>query len=1856
MDITRLISILIYFSLFTTKIYCQIGSIPIKLASNTAPIVVEKAFNKISQIKQGNAVWTTDGEKASIKIDSGQVSNTIIFEDLHLNLNPVRKIRSIKLLIDNSITENSLKSMNLTLLDSNYMIYSKSINLTNSNFNEIRLGINEAVVGWIKSKNLSVSFRFKNGIKKTEININQVSIIIDYYPIFRACSSDILTFYIDPLGVNYNYKWSTPKGARMTSDNNMDIVNVVFEDNDFGKKNIEVVCTNSTDTLVGSLDFYYVDCRTSTISGSVLTDINCNDRIDRFDMGFESIGVGLYMGLKLEKTVKTDSSGRFVFDNLESGYYNIKIQNTGGLVLDKSYNSQSKYKLKRKVGQFTTDEFFVEPAMLLDSIDFLFEQKFDYSLYLWEDMDSNRILDQGEINDSMEYSTLQLNGYKNVNYNKGKYKFINLSRGSSVLCIGQDEDIYFADSENGFCTKFEINCGDTSRNIEIFRKGSISGEIWLDSDEDGIKEQEERKLVGKRIVLLDSLDNVLDTAICDSKGKFEFYHLLIGTYRLKLIDRDSFDITVYNDTNDNDFYNENGSFVSGNIIVTSGAHIEDIDCGLKYKRCSVGDYIWFDSNENGIQDSEENGVDGIEIRLYSELGFIEKTISYTGNGRKGYYKFDSLRRGNYYIELVIPNKFNLTKPGIGDNESDSDIFEDNKTVLFHLAPGDKKEDIDAGLILNYSSISIETWIDKIGNAVKDTYDKGLDSIRFDLFDKNDIFIKLGLSVKKYGVSGICDFDSIPAGEYYFKIAELDNKYRIVQPNIGNDRAVDSDFYSENGEYRTSVFKLKGGMSIDSIDVGVELNYAKISGLVWDDIDEDGIKEPDENGIGEVRVELYDENGRIIASTLTNSDISLGQYSFDRLERGEYYLKFILEKDLDYSQGTGSDMNISGDFGLGTTGLILLDWGENITDIDAGFVSKTSKIGDFIWLDINENGIQDDSEKGVSDVLVFLLNNDSEIIDSTVSNADGKYYFSALEEGRYKLEAKIDKKYNFTLFDKSPDFGSKITDEEGFTEFFEIVKAKDRFDLDIGIVYDYSSIGDRVWLDKNGNGAYDNGDLGLKDIKLYLIDEYGVDTIVAITDENGYYNYDKIISGNYYIRLEIPDTLEAIHNAFDYPITGKNGNNTTDIFTISPGKNNTNFDFGLKVKKASIGDYVWFDSNENGLQDLDEKGINGIVVRLFSDMGEQVGITVSGENENRDGYYNFEVSRGVYFLQFIVADSLEATDIISENTVKNSDVTGQVDINSTDFFRVKSGRILDDIDAGFKLKKSTIGGKFWFDNNGDGIIQKDEGGVNGAKVSLYNENGLVANTTTYTSNIGSGFYIFKDIEKGDYYLRFEYQDQYINTIPLNQIDKKNSSYVTNANGDGTTDYFYLKPGSVNLYINGGFTFKTENLIGDFVWLDENENGIQDKDETGLNDIKVGLYSAKDRSLVRTVKTGNFPGSEKKGYYDFRAVQEGDYYVKFFTKIGQKFTAYNKTDKYNDSDVMLPSGETDTFHISKLDRLNYIDAGIVFVTHGSIGDQVWEDMNGNNIQDDGEPGINGIKIRLYRTSDNKLQDTQISRYDEESNKDGYYLFENLANREYYVKIEKPDSFILVRSGVGDEDELDSDIESLVTLSTGNIKLKFQEKRTDIDIGLNKFAELGDYIWIDENKNGVQDDEEGGIENVHLSLLEQPGNNNNKYSTYSDENGNYSFKRIQPGNYYMKVDLPAGYTFTKTGVGNKTNDSDVNQNGESIIFNIVSGSRNKDIDIGLVHNDELRLTAFPNPAKKEISLFLELDESGKEIKLFVSTMKGEIVKSVSYDSVKNLNNFKINIEDLKPGYYNIVIFIDGKVITGKRFLKSE
>ena len=101
------------------------------------------------------------------------------------------------------------------------------------------------------------------------------------------------------------------------------------------------------------------------------------------------------------------------------------------------------------------------------------------------------------------------------------------------------------------------------------------------------------------------------------------------------------------------------------------------------------------------------------------------------------------------------------------------------------------------------------------------------------------------------------------------------------------------------------------------------------------------------------------------------------------------------------------------------------------------------------------------------------------------------------------------------------------------------------------------------------------------------------------------------------------------------------------------------------------------------------------------------------------------------------------------------------------------------------------------------------------------------------------------------------------------------------------------------------------------------------------------------------------------------------------------------------------------------------------------------------------------------------------------------------------------------------------------------------------------FGDKVWLDANRNGLQDNGEAGMGNIRVILLNPDGTEVARTTT--NANGEYSFENIDAGDYSIKFEnLPTGNTFTTQGVGdNTTIDSDVNAQGISNTFTVATGN---------------------------------------------------------------------------------------------------
>lgn len=116
----------------------------------------------------------------------------------------------------------------------------------------------------------------------------------------------------------------------------------------------------------------------------------------------------------------------------------------------------------------------------------------------------------------------------------------------------------------------------------------------------------------------------------------------------------------------------------------------------------IGDYVWLDKNQNGLQDDGSTGVNNITVELYQCNGDRADmtTTANDNDGEAGYYQFEVCpNSGDYYIVFgAEPERFEFTSALAGDSSSDSNADADGKTSCFNISE-ENDLSIDAGLQL-----------------------------------------------------------------------------------------------------------------------------------------------------------------------------------------------------------------------------------------------------------------------------------------------------------------------------------------------------------------------------------------------------------------------------------------------------------------------------------------------------------------------------------------------------------------------------------------------------------------------------------------------------------------------------------------------------------------------------------------------------------------------------------------------------------------------------------------------------------------------------------------------------------------------------------------------------------------------------------------------------------------------------------------------------------------------------------------------------------------------------------------------------------------------------------------------------
>ena len=284
------------------------------------------------------------------------------------------------------------------------------------------------------------------------------------------------------------------------------------------------------------------------------------------------------------------------------------------------------------------------------------------------------------------------------------------------------------------------------------------------------------------------------------------------------------------------------------------------------------------------------------------------------------------------------------------------------------------------------------------------------------------------------------------------------------------------------------------------------------------------------------------------------------------------------------------------------------------------------IGDRVWNDLDADGIQEEGEPALEEVQVTLFRSNGEMVESTMTDAGGVYYFENLTPGDYYLQFDLLPTAAFSPPNQGSD-DAKDSDADsatGKTKTFTLAPGDIDMTWDAG-QYCLNHIQGVVFEDKNQDGQQGLLEPGLADVTLDLYRDNGDGRFDAEVDalvSSAMTRYD----GNYQFEPQPPDAYFVVERQPDgYDST------TDDVRFVQlqgsclPGAAFSSYNFGDVT--GSIGDFVLVDVNGNGVRDVEEtQGIEGAAITVKNIETNEV-FTI--ESDAQGGYRVTPLKAGTY---------------------------------------------------------------------------------------------------------------------------------------------------------------------------------------------------------------------------------------------------------------------------------------------------------------------------------------------------------------------------------------------------------------------------------------------------------------------------------------------------------------------------------------------------------------------------------------------------------------------------------------------------
>ncbi len=1258
---------------------------------------------------------------------------------------------------------------------------------------------------------------------------------------------------------------------------------------------------------------------------------------------------------------------------------------------------------------------------------------------------------------------------------------------------------------------------------------------------------------------------------------------------------------------------------------------------------AIGNYVWLDENGNGIQDAGEPGIPGVTVNLTGDA--TETTVTDANGG----YIFPDLPAGDYVVtvdETTLPDGYTQTTNPVNAG-SDFGNQTNGYAITLNQTGDDVDENMTGDFGYNYGdapgnsglgALGDRIWRDADADGVQDLGEAGIGGVTVTIYgDSNGDGVvdpatdsPFTGAIDQNGATGTGTTTTEPDGSYNFTGLPAGQYIVVVDPNSAGiqdkDQTGDPDepgMTAMNPDNMSDPVLIGPGDNYTNLDFGyTNPNNNDIGDTVYFDADADETQDPNEPGIAGVTVKLTDDNGDVIATTVTDEN---GEYLFPGLPDGTYTV-MINDTDNVLDDLVNTEDPDGGNDGMSEVTLA----GADDLDQDFGYTPENQDpgeglIGDQVFLDYNGNGAPDPGE-GIEGVTVELHDAAGNVIGTTATDENGYYYFPGLDPAEdYSvdvIEATLPANITQTVDpDSAPDGQSTVdlaNDPDGTNDGINL-------DQDFGYVADNpGSIGTLVWLDNNTDGVNDgpNGPDGIPGndddepgIEGVTIDLYADDngnglvdpgeSLIAstTTDADGNYLFPGLPADDDDYVVDVTDEDQVL-NGYWHSLGAPNtdDNSQTDTYAVTLGgadpADDFTADFGYYVEPAVLGNYVFEDTNDNGIQDAGEPGIEGVEVTLMVTYPDGSVVTLTDvtdatghyifenllldEDYDGSGTYATPMAGGgdepYYEIKVITppADYLPATEDVNAdgNDLEDADdpngVQGIADQGATD--TTPQADPNDEpthlsYDFGFIPVPASLGNYVWIDENEDGLQDEGEVGIPNVTVNLTDDMGNpVGSMTTDTE----GGYLFSDLAPGTYTVTVDET-----TLPDGMAQTTNPVNPGADFGNQTNGYtITLDAGDEDLTGDFGYIWEQPDgntgtaAIGDRIWHDGDADGVQDPGEPGIGGVTVTIYSdsngdgvidpATDSPFTAAVDQNGNTGTgttttEEDGTYIFTNLPADEYII----VVDPASAGIASKDQTGDPDeygmpATNPDNMSDPILAAPGDVILIADFGYIDpMNNNDIGDTVYFDADGDGTQDPGDEGIPGVTLALEDDMGNIIAAT-------ETDENGEYLFTGLPDEEYTVVVTDTDNVLAGLENSDDPDGGNDDMSTVADLPADDLDQDFGYTPKGQEPGVDGI--LGNEVFLDFNGNGQPDPGEG-VEGVVVELFDSNGSPVG--TTETDENGNYYFGNLPADDYTVVVDestLPPGVTNSVDPDGGNDSESETT---------LPTGGEDLDQDFGYVAN---------------------------------------------------------------------------------------